>query len=460
MSSQRILLISSNRCDQPYPVFPLGLAHLESALRQAGHATYCLDLQVATTPLERVLAEFQPHVVGISLRNVDDVQSQSQQTYFDGAVALCRKVRRLCQCPIVLGGTAFSIFPERLLRLMGADFGIQGAGEVAFPRLIDALAAGTDPSGICGLTHRRGERIIVNPCDPTEPIYAKVVERPAELVSFYLQHSSMLNIETQRGCSLTCSYCTYPLIEGRRIRRRDPDVVAEELIAVQRQGAKHVFIVDAVFNLRNDHVAGVCEAILRRGVKLTWTCFLRPQNLTSELMGLMARAGLTHIEFGADSFCDSVLEEYGKALTFEDILQSSALARAADVDYAHFLICGGPGETLETLQTTFANSNRLPGGIVFALAGMRIYPGTPLCARALREGSLSADADLLHPVYYFSAALTEKELLAQLTEFKEKAPHWLIGTAPASFGQLADRLRQRGVVGPLWEYYPALQRLT
>ena len=78
----------------------------------------------------------------------------------------------------------------------------------------------------------------------------------------------MLNISTQRGCSLPCCFCTYPLIEGRDNRRRQPDAVADELAAIQRQGAKHVFIADAVFNLNNEHVAGVCEAILRRGIRL------------------------------------------------------------------------------------------------------------------------------------------------------------------------------------------------
>jgi hypothetical protein len=50
--------------------------------------------------------------------------------------------------------------------------------------------------------------------------------------------------------------------------------------------------------------------------------------------------------------------------------------------------------------------------------------------------------------------------LRQLAEFKRQAPNWMIGAMPPSFAQLADRLRQRGVVGPLWEYYALLQRLT
>ena len=458
--SSRILLISSNRCDQPYPVFPLGLAHLDTALRRVGHTTRIFDCQVDGQSIEKILAEFRPDVVGISLRNVDDVQLQSRQTYYGEAVELCQTIRRVCGCPVVIGGTAFSIFPDRLLSMTGADFGIHGAGEVAFNQLIEALATGADPTGIRGLVYRRGEQIVINPRDPTETESLEPAERPADLVDYYLQRSSMLNISTQRGCNLPCCFCTYPLIEGRENRRRDPDAVADELASIQRQGAKHVFIADAVFNLSNDHVTGVCEAILRRGVKLTWSCFLRPKNLTTELMKLMAQAGLTHIEFGADSFCDEVLVEYGKTFTFADILLSTELARAARVHYSHFVICGGPGETLATLETGFANSQLLTGAIIFAFAGMRVYPGTPLFARAQHEGVLAPDADLLEPVYYISPALSEEQLLEKLADFGKHSSNWIVGPLPPNFTQIADRLRQRGVVGPLWEYFGTLQRMS
>jgi radical SAM superfamily enzyme YgiQ (UPF0313 family) len=176
-------------------------------------------------------------------------------------------------------------------------------------------------------------------------------------------------------------------------------------------------------------------------------------------MTLMARAGLTHIEFGTDSFCDEVLAEYGKTFTFADILHSSELARAARVHYSHFVICGGPGETTETLRTGFANSQRLTGTVIFAFAGMRVYPGTALFVRAQREGMLSADTDLLDPVYYISPSLREEELLQQLAEFGERAPNWITGPLPANFSRIAERLRQRGIVGPLWEYFGTLWRM-
>jgi hypothetical protein len=117
--STRVLLISSNRCDQPYPVFPLGLAHVDSALSRAGHVTRVLIVR-PREPIEDNLVEFRPDVVGVSLRNIDDVEFVTRQTYFGDAVAIsAMTIRQMCPCPMVLGGSAFSIFPEQLLAIDG-----------------------------------------------------------------------------------------------------------------------------------------------------------------------------------------------------------------------------------------------------------------------------------------------------------------------------------------------------
>jgi radical SAM superfamily enzyme YgiQ (UPF0313 family) len=268
----------------------------------------------------------------------------------------------------------------------------------------------------------------------------------------------MLNVQTQRGCAFHCCYCTYPLIEGITCRRRSPESVGEEFKEIERLGAKYVFIVDSVFNSSADHVAGICEALVRKNVKLRWGCFLRPKGLTSELMQLMARAGLSHIEFGSDSFCDSVLQAYGKHFTFEDIYESSELAREQKVDYCHFLICGGPGETRQTLTQGFENSQRLQGAIILALVGMRVYPGTSLFERARREGRSPSGADLLEPYYYLSQDMSEEEVFQQLREFAVRSPNWIVGDAPPQYLKAAERLRSKGIVGPLWSYFALMQR--
>lgn len=225
-----------------------------------------------------------------------------------------------------------------------------------------------------------------------------------------------------------------------------------------QSGARYVFVVDSLFNSSEAHVMETCEAILRRGVKLKWGCFLRPQGLTEEQMSLMARAGLSHIEFGSDSFSDTVLEAYQKQFQFEDIRFSAELAARSRVEQCHFLILGGPGETEDTLNETLENGRRLPEVVVLPIVGMRVYPGTPLYRRALKEGVISTNTDLLEPFHYVAPTLSSEFITSRLQEYVRSNANWIIGEPPQSFHELVGRLRQRGVVGPLWTYFAMLQR--
>lgn len=456
----KVLLVSTNRCASPDVVFPLGLCHIDTALRRAGHLTRCIDLNIEAHSLEAALKEFQPDIVGLSLRNIDDVLIRKRETFLNELVVVCDLVRKNAKCPIVLGGSGFSIFPRELLDWTGAEYGIVGAGEKALVQLVEALARGAPLAGIEGLVVRdragvpwvRAQGTLAGELDTA-------VQRPAWLAKFYLSKTGMLNIQTQRGCPFECCYCTYPLIEGRVRQGRPATVVAEEMTEMANQGAKYVFVSDSVFNSSPQHVRSVCEALIERRLSLRWGCFLRPQNLTGELMELMARAGLAHIEFGSDSLCDSVLGAYQKHLTFEDIQRSSELARASGIDYAHYLICGGPGETLETLNISYERSQTLPGAVIMATVGMRIYPGTALHRRALAEGRIPPGTNLLAPAYYLAAGLDEDEVFASLRRFAKQSPNWIPGDPLPGYAQFVERLRRRGVTGPLWSYFSMLQRL-
>jgi radical SAM superfamily enzyme YgiQ (UPF0313 family) len=456
----KVLLISVNRCNSPYPVFPLGLACLEAALRPAGYETRWLDLQADTESVHDVVASFQPDFVGISLRNIDDVVISRRETFFDPLAALTQEVHRSCSASVILGGSGFSIFPQSLLRLSGADFGIQGEGEASLPALLRALEERADYSGIPGLVYRQNGSIVANAAQGLSLGELKPAIRPDRVMGYYLRETGMMNIQTQRGCSCHCGYCTYPLIEGARFRRRPAEAVAEELADLQQRGVKYAVIVDSIFNSSPGHVQEVCEAILRRNLKMRWTCFLRPAGLTPDLMQLMARAGLAHVEFGTDSFSDSVLAAYGKRFTFDDVFRSHEMARRVKVDCCHFLICGGPGETRDTLEEGFQNSLRLNEAAILALVGMRIYPGTALHARARREHPLPPDDALLQPHYYLSSALTEDEVFERLRDFSRRSPSWIVGDPPPRYVELAARLRSRGVIGPLWSYWCTAQRLA
>jgi hypothetical protein len=94
-----------------------------------------------------------------------------------------------------------------------------------------------------------------------------------------------------------------------------------------------------------------------------------------------------------------------------------------------------------------------------AVAGMRIYPGTALFARAVAEGRVQPGTDLLRPTYYFAPGLTEESVRVELQDFAQRPPNWIIGDPPPAYRNLVERLRHRGIVGPLWGYFSMLQRL-
>jgi radical SAM superfamily enzyme YgiQ (UPF0313 family) len=364
--SIKVLLISNNRCASPYPVFPLGVAHVAAFLARAGYRVEIIDLLDPRSRLTSFMKSFKPDFIGISQRNIDDIQIRNTKIFFDATITLVNTIKKISSAPLILGGSGFSLFPKELLEKSGADFGILGEAEPALVHLIKALSEKTDFTKIPGLVFRDKNSVVIN---SKKPCAARIICRPAlppQLVSFYLKNSSMLGVQTQRGCGFTCCYCTYPVIEGTRVRSKAAREIGEELHCIQKAGGAYFFIVDSVFNTSNKHVTEICEEIVRRDLKLSWGCFLRPQGLSASLMKLMARAGLKHIEFGSDSFCDSVLNAYGKRFGFEDIYRSSELARKAFVHYAHFLIMGGPCETEATMRASFDNSLRLRKTVSFS----------------------------------------------------------------------------------------------
>ena len=455
----KVLLVSVNRCSTPEPVFPLGLAHLSAALRSAGHQTTWLDLLVEGDRFEDRLVESKADLVGLSVRNIDDVLIRRRETFVDDLGALVASVRRKLGCLVVLGGSGFSILPRELLGLSGADFGIVGEGEWALVELIAALQQAADYSGIPGLVFRSGTAIRTNGRASSREPQQPAAEVQPRLAAEYVRRGGILNVQTQRGCAQRCCYCTYPVIEGTRHRRRSAEAVVFEFEQLERLGARYAFIVDSVFNSSERHVVEVCEALARRHLGIRWGCFLRPQGLTGELMRLMTRAGLAHIEFGSDSFCDEVLAAYQKDFNFEAVRRSTELAQAAEIDFCHFLIAGGPGETAKTLESGFRNSQVLGNPVIMAVPGMRIYPGTDLFKRAVSEGQLGAEANLVKPAYYLAPGLTLEQVLKILKGFAAVSPNWVVGDFDPAYEGLVARLRRRGVRGPLWSYFSTAQRL-
>ncbi len=451
----RVFLVSVNRESAPYPVAPLGISYVAGAARRAGHEVELLDLcfsQDVEGDIDRAVRRFAPELIGISIRNVDNLTFPASVSYLDEIQAAVTALRRSSRAPIVAGGPGFSIFPERLMSLLDLDFGIIGEGEETFCLLAQHLAHGTGALDLPYLIRRGGA---------APDVTRKVVPftgdgLPARDLldnARYLELGGMANIQTKRGCPFECTYCTYPHINGPSLRLRPPAEVVDELASmVEVSELDQVFFVDDIFNWPHDHAMGICEEIVTRRLRVGWTCFATPFGMTPELARAMKRAGCRGVEFGTDTASPSMLRALSKPFSQEEIRIASHACRMAGLPDAHYLVFGGPGETPETMAETFTFFDNLKPRAVLAFLGIRIYPNTPLHRLAISDGLIPEEDDLLFPRFYFSPGIGADELKAAIASHGEVRPNWVVpGLGIRSGPALLAALRRIGHHGPLWD---------
>ena len=404
----RVLLVSANTERIKMPTLPLGLALVAAAVRQAGHEVSFLDLLGQTEPesaLQNVIRTFSPEVIGISVRNVDDQDMAVRQFLLEPVKNVVSTCRALTECPIVLGGAGYSMFPDAALTYLDADFGIHGEGERAFPALLEALQQGTEVSGIPGL-HVAGRGLQTARC-----IEPELDRLPFPLDDFWSSADRedaqlWVPVQTRRGCPQACSYCSTAGIEGRSVRFRSPQLVVEHVARVAAVGFRRFYFVDNTFNLPPSYAMELCRAISSAGLDIEWRCILYPHNAPEKLVASMAAAGCVEVSLGFESGSQRVLRAMNKRFDPQEVREISDRLAAHGIRRMGFLLLGGPGETRQTVEESLDFADSLDLEMLNTTIGIRIYPGTPLARIAVEEGMIAPDDDLLLPQYYLQKELS------------------------------------------------------
>ncbi len=434
----KVLLVSPNREHLPDPVFPLGLAYIAAAVKRSGHEVKVADL-CFSDDIDRDIREsvngFLPDIVGVSLRNIDDVAYPKKHSYLKEYRDAIEIIRKFTSAPVVLGGSGFTIMPEQFMKELHADYGIAGEGEKAFPELIENLQ-----KSVRGIHSSRTKIKNIDDIMPDREIL--------DCESYY-RLGGMLNIQTKRGCPFRCIYCTYPMIEGRTVRIRSPLSVADEIEdVIEKTGVRHLFIVDSTFNYPVSHAMAVCDEIIKRRLDIKWSCYANPRHMTERLAGAMARAGCTGIEFGTDSLTDEGLSIMGKDFNYEKVKKASGICRKNGIKFCHFIFAGSPGDNEETVKTNIDRLDELNPDAAVIMAGIRIFPGTRLAEIAKEDLGISDIG--LKPVFYMSKNVSKK--IDGIAEFVSKRRNWVMpGYEINIYPRLQKRLRERGIKGSLWE---------
>jgi len=442
----KVLLVATNRMLTPFPVYPIGVDYVATALRDR-HEVVVLDLACdgGEQALRTACRDFHPDVIGLSIRNVDSAETSNPDGFIPDLERIARLLRQNSDARMVLGGPGFSIFPQALMRRLGADYGVAGEGE-RLGDFLDGLAEGKllpVPGLLVGDVWREKPA-------PWTGTRQRMVASPNTL-AHYLRWGGMLNVQTKRGCPYLCTYCTYPGIEGRKLRLFDPEGVALEWRALIEAGAKFLFVTDSVFNSHVSHNLAIADALERSGLTTPWGAFFAPLKPPRDYYQRLRRAGLTHAEFGTESLSPSMLKNYRKPFTVEHALAAHAAARAAGIHVAHYIMLGGPGETPATVEETLDRCDGMSDAALFFFCGVRIYPGTTVHAQAVREGQVDTHDDLLAPRFYTSSAVSVETIEEMVTARAKGRRHWVIGSGDAEMAALIKRMYQRGRSGPLWD---------
>ena len=445
----KVLLVSANTLITPYPVYPLGLDHVAYSI-VSDHDVRIADINALgdIEPLVHIIDSFAPDVVGMSLRNIDNTDQTDRQSFVVGYQRLAGLIRESTQATLVLGGSGFTLFPDEMMDMLGADYGIVGEGE----RLADLLRLMEKKAPIIGIpgvvTPERSNEIP----PPLVGSYGRKQLPESPHLQYYLKNGGMLNLQTKRGCPFRCIYCTYPHIEGRKLRLISPEATAEDALRLEKAGAKYFFVTDSVFNSDTAHSMAVAEAFVAAGLKIPWGAFFAPMEPPKGYFELMAQAGLSHAEFGTESMCDAVLDRYGKPFSTKDVYNAHQAAIGAGLYVSHFFLLGGPGEDRDSIDETLSNIEKLNRSVFFFFTALRIYPYTDLYDIAVGEGQISVSRKLLEPCFFASGKIPRDEILERLETHAAKRPNWVVGSGGEATAGIVARLYERGHTGPLWEH--------
>ncbi len=265
-------------------------------------------------------------------------------------------------------------------------------------------------------------------------------------------------MQTKRGCPFKCIYCTYPVIEGKKVRLRNPEFVCDEVEDMLQLGISNFFFVDNTFNYPVDHAESICKQLIARRLPVKWSCYANPGFVTPRLVELMLAAGCTGLEFGSDAANETMLTNLCKEFTVADLQSASTICRQSGMAFCHSLLLGGPGETMETVREAVDAIGNMSSTAVICMIGIRVFPRTKLSAIATGEAIIGPKGDFLKPVFYLSPAI-ENEILLFVEEFSRQNPTWIFPGLNININvELQKKLRRFGVKGPLWEHMKIRKR--
>jgi anaerobic magnesium-protoporphyrin IX monomethyl ester cyclase len=348
--------------------------------------------------IERLVRELTPDVVGLS------VMTFQRQTAFK-VIALVRAL--LPSARIVVGGYDPSLATDVYTASQDIDAVVCGEGDVTFRELIRAWERGETGAGIEGLCYRESDGFRRNAPRHVSSLAADVrpPKRTARVLSGYtLLGRSIDVVETSRGCTYDCSFCSIIEMRGRNFHVWPVERVVADIVDARMHGARVIFLVDDNIMLNVERFKSLCHAIIDAGLDdmdfIVQAMTGSIANSGDELAALMRRAGFRYVFLGIENVLDADLD-FLKARAKNSRREGgrttgNATTRACDLLHRHGmfivggLIVGSPGDTAASIEANLAFARRYVDWPY--IQHPTPYPGTPMTKEFRARGLIVTEA--------------------------------------------------------------------
>jgi len=357
----KVLLINPplthNKKSQKRCVEPMGLASMAAVLENNGFTVKILDCMVEGYDVEeevdekrrtygltdgeirRVIEEYQPDIVGVSC-----LMSMNSHN----AHRMCRIAKEVNpKIETVMGGSHVGAMPEETLRDPNVDRVVIGEGEISMLEIVSGRAKdkiiSSPPMNLENLPMPARHLL------PMEK-YIKI-NMPA---STYAPSDRVIQIETSRGCSFGCCFCTVKNLWGKWRARPPANVLAEVRFLIDEYEVEELDIIDSNFTFNRKHMIEILNGLVGMGVKWATPGGTWVGGLDEEVLDLMRRSGCYQLSLAVESANERILREViHKPIKLERVKPLVKYCHKIGIDTHVFFVTGFPEETVADMKRNY-----------------------------------------------------------------------------------------------------------
>ncbi len=360
--SLRILLVNTGFRKPLHPLVspPLGIMYLASYIRSKFNVSIHIINQKldndSNDSIIKAARDFEADIIGLSVMST----GAHSLPYLTQNIKLA-----LPGTLIVLGGPHVSSFESLSMESNSADVAVQGEGEIAFDKIINAYLNKLPFSDIPGIYWRDNNNTIVH--NPGAVPFIQDLDKlpfPAyDLIDLdkYGKIQAMTPVPrrryaslfSSRGCPYNCIYCHN--IFGGTFRFHSAERIIAEIEHIKKKYSISDFeFLDDIFNLKRERLVDFASLALKKDLRLelAFPNGVRTDIFRKDELDMLIESGLYFASFPLESGSPRIQKFIGKNLNIEKYRENVLYAVSRGVFSNGFAMLGFPTETAEEMQMT------------------------------------------------------------------------------------------------------------